>query len=213
MDFITSLPLSEGHDSILVIVDRLTKMAHFVATDSTINSPLLLKTILGNVFKLHGFTDEIISDRGSVFVSKFMASIQESFKIKRCLSSSYHPESDGQTERLNSTLEQYLRVFINKEQNNWSGLLPMAEIAYNYSAQPSTKFLPFNANYGFHPKFLLCDSLLSVPAAINVLDNLKGVKESLLINLKKAKSDAKIYADKNVALLALTCCCPARIFK
>lgn len=107
MDFIEELPTSNSYNSILVVVDRFTKMAHFIPTFTTANSRDLANIVIRHVFTKHGIPDDIISDRGAKFVSKFWQRVCSSLGILRKLSSAYHPQTDGQTERVNSVLEQY----------------------------------------------------------------------------------------------------------
>ena len=157
MDFVTGLPVStnwkgETYDSILVIVDRLTKMVHYEPVKVTIDAPGLAEVIIDVVVRHHGLPDSIVSDRGSVFTSKFWSSLCYFLGIKRRLSTAFHPQTDGQTERQNSTMEAYLRAFVNYEQNDWARLLPMAEFAYNNAKNTSTGYIPFELNCGFHPR-------------------------------------------------------------
>ena len=156
MDFVTGLPVStnwkgETYDSILVIVDRLTKMVHYEPVKVTIDAPGLAEVILDVVVRHHGLPDSIVSDRGSLFTSKFWSSLCYFLGIKRRLSTAFHPQTDGQTERQNSTMEAYLRAFVNFEQNDWARLLPMAEFAYNNAKNASTGHTPFELNCGYHP--------------------------------------------------------------
>jgi transposase InsO family protein len=113
MDFITDLPLSKGFDAILTVVDRFTKMTHFLPCKKTFTSQETTNLVLRDVFKHHGLPDEVISDRGPQFIAKFWTHLLEMLRIPRKLSSSYHPQTDGETERTNQTLEQYLCCFIN----------------------------------------------------------------------------------------------------
>ena len=131
MDFIEGLPTSDGFDTILVVVDRLTKMAIFIPTTKEASAPELAYLFLQNVFAKHGVPADIVSDRGKHFVSRFWASLCSLLKIKSNLSTAYHPETDGQTERINQKIEQYLRLFINYHQTDWVNWLPTAEFAYN----------------------------------------------------------------------------------
>jgi hypothetical protein len=100
----------------------------------------------------HGIPDDIITDRGTQFVNRFWERVCSHMSIDQRLSTAFHPQTDGQTERQNQTMEQYLRAFINYEQDNWVSLLPLAEFAYNNSVHASTKRTPFEANYGYHPR-------------------------------------------------------------
>ena len=151
MDFIEQLPDSSGSTAILVVVDRLSKQCIFVPTTDTITAPGLAKLFLLHVFSKHGVPSHITSDRGSEFVSHFFRSLGKALDIRLHFTSGYHPEGDGQTERMNQTLEQYLRVYCNYQQDNWSELLPLAEFAYNNSPNATTGVSPFFANKGYHP--------------------------------------------------------------
>ena len=123
IDFVTGLSIStdckgDSYDSILVIVDWLTKMVHYELVKVTIDAPGLAKVILDVVVRHHGLPDSIVSDRGSLFISKFWLSLCYFLDIKRRLSTAFHPQTNGQTKRQNSTMEAYLRAFINFEQND-----------------------------------------------------------------------------------------------
>jgi hypothetical protein len=131
MDFITDLSSSKAFDSIFVVVDRLTKMAHFVPCNKTVIGEETARLFMNNIYKYHGFPDDIISNRGSQFTSKFWQSIFKILKVKIKLSSAYHSQTDGQTERVNQVLEQYLHCTINYHQDNWTELLLLAEFTYN----------------------------------------------------------------------------------
>jgi hypothetical protein len=151
MDFIEKLPASSGFTSILVIVDRLSKQGIFVPTYDTITSAQLATLFVLHVFSKHGVPSHVTSDRGSEFVSHFFRSLGKALDMKLHFTSGYHPEGDGQTERTNQTLEQYLRAYCNYQQDNWSELLPLAEFAYNNAPSATTGISPFYANKGYHP--------------------------------------------------------------
>ena len=153
----TGLPLyadwkGDSYNSILVIIDRLTKMVHYEPVKVIINIPGLAEVIIDVVVRHHGLPDSIISDREAIFTSKFWSSLCYFLGIKQRLSTAFHPQTDGQTERQNSTMEAYLRAFVNFEQNDWARLLPMAEFAYNNAKNASTGHTPFELNCGFHPR-------------------------------------------------------------
>src|SRR3984957_11959692 len=131
IDFIDQLPSSSGYTSILVIVDRLTKHAIFIATHDTIMSTQLAELFVIHVFSKHGVPAHVTSNRGPEFVSHFFRSLRKALNMKLHFTSGYHPEGDGQTERTNQTLEQYLHMYCNYQQDNWKGLLPLAEFAFN----------------------------------------------------------------------------------
>ncbi|MBW0555259.1 hypothetical protein O181_094974, partial [Austropuccinia psidii MF-1] len=153
MDFITQLPLSNSFDSILVIVDRFSKMAVFIPTMSSITSLDLAHLFIKNIFSKHGLPSSIVSDRGSLFVSSFWTNLCQQLKISRYLSIAYHPETDGQEERVNQILKQYLWRYVNYHKDNWNTWLPLAEFSYNNSDHSSTKQSPFFTIYRRDPQF------------------------------------------------------------
>ena len=150
MDFIEKLPMSNGSDTILVIIDRLTKQSIFIPTIDTIMSPMLAKLFVLHVFSKHGVPSHVTSNHGTEFVSTFFRSLSKVLDMKLHFTSGYHPEGDGQTEHANQTLEQYLQVYCNYQQSNWSDLLPIAEFAYNNAPNAMTGLSPFYANKGYH---------------------------------------------------------------
>jgi len=111
-DFITKLPLAQGYDAILVVVDQLTKMAHFVPTTERTSTEGLARLFRDNIWKLHGLPDSIISDRGPQFAVGIMKELNHMLGIETKLLTAFHPQTDGQTERMNQELEQYLQMFI-----------------------------------------------------------------------------------------------------
>ena len=160
MDFIEKLPSSSGFDTILVIVNWLTKQAIFIPAHNTITSTDLARLFVLHMFSKHGVSSHVTSDRGSEFVSNFFQSLGTALDMRLHFTSGYHPESDGQTERMNQTLEQYLCVYCNYQQDNWSELLPLMEFAYNNALSATTGVSPFFANKGYHPNITVhpeCD--------------------------------------------------------
>jgi len=146
-DFITKLPLAQGYDTILVVCDCFSKMAHFIATMEKMLVEGLAKLFWDHIWKLHGLPESIISDRGVQFAAGMMKELNNLLGIQTKLSTAYHPQMDRQTERINQELEQYLRVFIDHRQEQWLDWLGTAEFAYNNKIHAATKTLPFKANY------------------------------------------------------------------
>ncbi|MBW0462885.1 hypothetical protein O181_002600 [Austropuccinia psidii MF-1] len=144
MDFITQLPLSKSFDSILVAVERFSKMAIFIPAYGKITALDLAQIFINYVFLKHGLPASIVSDRGSLFVSSFGTQLCKHLKISRDLSTAFHPETDGQTERVNQILKQYLWMYVRYHQDYWHTWLPLAEFAYNNSEHSSTKQSPFS---------------------------------------------------------------------
>ncbi|SOV06442.1 uncharacterized protein UDID_17465 [Ustilago sp. UG-2017a] len=181
MDLIEQLPPSSGFTAILVVVDRLTKMAIFVPTTNELDAPELAKLFLCHVYSKHGLPTSIVLDRGSEFTSHFWCSLSTLLGIETHFSSAYHPQLDGQTERINQVLEQFLCGYSNHLQTDWSDLLPLAEFSYNNAEHASTQLTPFFANYGYHPRFSFDNtdpaSLALFPAARSYTDQLKQLHE------------------------------------
>nr|AAX96295.1 retrotransposon protein, putative, Ty3-gypsy sub-class [Oryza sativa Japonica Group]ABA91783.1 retrotransposon protein, putative, Ty3-gypsy subclass [Oryza sativa Japonica Group] len=149
MDFITGLPrTSSGHDSIWVVVDRLTKVAHFIPVHTTYTGKRLAELYLSRIICLHGVPKKIVSDRGSQFTSKFWQKLQEELGTRLNFSTAYHPQTDGQTERVNQILEDMLRACALDFGGAWDKNLPYAEFSYNNSYQASLQMAPFEALYG-----------------------------------------------------------------
>ena len=151
-DFITKLPLAQGYDSILVVVDRLTKMVHFIPTMEKTSAEGLARLFRDNVQKLHGLPESIISDRRPQFVAGLIRELNGMLEIKSKLLTAFHPQTDGQTERVNQELEQYLRMFIDHRQEQWPEWLGTAEFVYNNKTDSSTKTSPFKVNYRQDPR-------------------------------------------------------------
>jgi transposase InsO family protein len=151
MDFITDLPESEGCQTIWVVVDRFTRMAHFVGLKEK-TAAAVARQFVNHIWKPHGLPDDIVSDRDTAFTSKFWKEVMNFLGIKQRMSTAFHPQTDGQTERVNQVLEAYLREYCSYEQDDWMELLPLAEYAYNNSFSTATGLSPFYANYGYHAR-------------------------------------------------------------
>ncbi|CDJ36108.1 Similar to Transposon MAGGYgagandpolgenehomologues, related [Eimeria mitis] len=152
LDFITDLPLTpRGHDCILVIVDSLSKIAHFIPTKKSASTADTIELLADRLIRYHGFPDVLISDRDPRFQSQIWQQLCQRFHIKRAMSSPYRPQSDGQTERVNRTLEKMLLTYIQTDERGWERLLPALELAYNTTSHSSTKVSPFEVMIGQNP--------------------------------------------------------------
>eukprot|EP00253_Pinus_taeda_P002216 PITA_02216 len=151
MDFITSLPKSDNKSVIMVVVDRLSKYAHFCTLPHPFTPTLVALALMDQIFKLHGMPTSIVSDRDPTFTSKFW---QELFKLQGIqlqLSTAYHPQTNGQTEAVNKCLETYLRCFTSERQHQWVQWLPLVEWWYNTNYHEATMMTPYEVVYGQLP--------------------------------------------------------------
>jgi hypothetical protein len=199
MDFIVGLPrTAKGYDSIWVIVDRLTKIAHFLPVKTYYPVLTYVELIIARFLSLLGIPKTIVLDRGPQFVSKFWEELHKSLGTKLLHISAYHPQTSGQTERVNQILEDMLRACVLEIPQKWDECLPLAEFSYNNSYQESIKMTPFEALYGRR-----CRTSLnwSEPDERYFLrpDMVKETEEKvqrIIHNLKKAQARQKSYADK-----------------
>ena len=205
MDLITALPPTRsGNTAIVVFVDRLSKMAHFVATVTTIGAAGMAKLFLNNVFRLHGMPEELVSDRDPRFTSVFWSELCMLLGTKRSMSTAYHPQTDGQTERMNRVLEDMLRHFCHPDQTDWDEHLACAEFAVNNAFQSSVQETPFMINFGQHPStpatIVKTDGLAQSrgknPAAKQWVAEMQQRISMAKDNLNRAQQRMKFYADK-----------------
>jgi hypothetical protein len=154
MDFVEGLPKSQGKEVILVVVDMMKKLAHFIAPSHPYTTHSVAEAFIANIFKLHG---PLLHDIHYPFMGRNM----KSMKVKLKLSSAYHPQTNGQSERVNHCLEYYLRCMVFQEPKKWEAWLPLAEWWYNTSYHTTLKVSPFQALYGYPPPML---SEFSIPS-------------------------------------------------
>ena len=190
MDWIADLPESNGYTQIWVIVDRFTKMAHLIPLPTKVTAKDIAKIFLKEIWKHHVLPTDIVSDRDTKITSHFWQVLMDLLGIKTKLSTAFHPETDGQTDRVNQTSEQYLRHYCSWKQDDWDDLLPMAEFACNSAKSKTTGISPFEANYWMLPK-QSWEPLNKTPY-INPASKLlktvwKGIWERLRENILKAQ--------------------------
>jgi hypothetical protein len=153
MDLITDLPRSEGYDSILTIVDQgCSKAAKFIPCNKTIDAEGVAQEYLRHLVPWFGIPKWVISDRDPRFMSKFSQTLCNNLGIQQNLSTAFHPRTDGQTERMNAWVEQYLRCWTTGRQNNWAKFLAMAEYAHNSWKHEVTKLSPHRMLFGIEPQ-------------------------------------------------------------
>ncbi|XP_026396413.1 uncharacterized protein LOC113291049 [Papaver somniferum] len=197
MDFIDGLPISNRKSVILVIVERLTKYAHFIALQHPYTAASMAQEFLTNVFKLHGLPSSIVSDRDKMFTINFWQDLFKSLGTELNLSTSYYPQTDGQTERVNACLENYLRCICGHKPSNWSQCLALVEWWYNTSYHRGLKISPFQVLYGYVPPHMAfpTTATTSVDAVESYLKERATMIELLKESLGKAQERMKLYAD------------------
>ena len=197
VDFITKLPVVAGKDAVLVVYDRLSKMTHFVATTEGTSVEGLARLFQDNVWKLHGLPESVVSDRGPQFTAELTRELNRMLGIKTKLSTVFHSQTDGQTERMNQELEQYLWFFVEHRQKDWPEWLAVAEFAINNKVHTATKVSPFMANYG---KELRMGGDIrrkgKVESATEFVERIKKVHEKAEAALRKTQEEMKRYVDK-----------------
>lgn len=199
LDFIDGLPLSFGKSVILVVVDRLTKAAHFIALAHPYTSSSVAQSFLDNIFKLHGMPRFIVSDRDAVFLSEFWRELFSLQGVALNMSSAYHPQSDGQTEIVNRCVETYLRCMCGDRPHLWSKWLPLAEYWYNTNYHTSIQTTPYEAVYGqappVHLPYLPGESKIAVVA--KCLQDREDMLLMLKFHLFRAQHRMQQFADQH----------------
>jgi len=196
-DFITKLLLAYGYDTILVICDCFSKMAHFVATTEKTSAEGLAKLFRDHIWKLHGLLESIISDRGVQFTAGMMKELNNLLGIQTKLSIAYYPQTDGQMERVNQELEQYLRVFIDHRQEQWPDWLGTVEFVYNNKIHTATKTSSFKVNYGQNLRMGFEERRKGkYEAAGKFVKKMKKIQEKAKAALGKAQEEMKKFTDK-----------------
>jgi hypothetical protein len=196
VDLISGLPDSHGFDAIWVAVDRLSKRIHVAPTTGEVDSIGVARLFRDHVWRNHGLPEQIISDRGTQFISKFTRELNRLLGIKTSPSTAYHPETDGQTERVNMELEQYLRVFTNHRQDDWAEWLPLAEFTYNNRIHSSTRRTPFEVDSGQHPRIgVEPHRTTKVEAVEEFIDRIGKIREEAQSALRQAAEDMARFHD------------------
>jgi hypothetical protein len=189
MDFILGLPRTKrGRDSVFVVVDRFSKMAHFIACHKTNDASHIADLFFKEIVRLHGMPRTIVSDWDAKFLSYFWKTLWGKLGSKLLFSTTCHPQTDGQTEAVNRTLSSLLRAIIKKNLKTWEDCLPHVEFAYNRSIHSATNFSPFEMVYGFNPLSPL--DLTSLPLSERV--NLDGKKKAEFIKMIHEKARLNI---------------------
>ena len=182
------------------MVDKLTKLVHFIATTTDVTATQLADRFFNEVVRHHGVPKVLVSDRDSRFTSLFWNALWKQLGTKLAMSTAFHPQTDGQTERANRTLEEMLRAYVDFDQKDWDRYLIHAEIACNNAPQTSTGESPFYLNYGQHPLLPLnmaVDTPSNNPAAADRIKIMKEAIDQAKINLHSAQQRQIHYANQN----------------
>ena len=202
MDFVVALPRTiRGKDAVMVVVDRFSKMAHFIPCTKTSDARHIAKLYFEEIIRLHGIPQSIVSDRDSKFLSNFWTSLWTMMGTKLLFSTAYHPQTDGQTEVTNRTLGNILRTLVKKNTKDWDEKLAHAEFAYNRCPSMTTKYSPFECVYGFNP--LTPTTLVCLPLqdrgtwnAEKQLTTAQQIHAQVQQNIMHANEKYKQHADK-----------------
>ena len=200
IDFVGPLPLSENRngafDMICVVIDQLTSMVHLVPTRQTYGAAEIAEVVFEHVYKLHGLPERIISDRDTLFTSTFWRRLHELLGTELRLSSAYHPQSDGATERANRTMTQMLRQCVRPDQTDWVQRLPAVELAMNTARSETTGFSPFYLNYGQMPRSLVWSGESEYPGVRKFAQRMKEAIMSAHDAIISARVGQVVHANK-----------------
>jgi RNase H-like domain found in reverse transcriptase/Reverse transcriptase (RNA-dependent DNA polymerase)/Integrase zinc binding domain/Chromo (CHRromatin Organisation MOdifier) domain len=200
MDFITGLPVAPDsrNDSIFVICDRLTKLVQFIPCKITLTAKDCVNLLLSKwVEQMAGMPLSIVSDRDARFTSRLWTEFMHIWQVDKKMSTAFHPQTDGQTERMNRTLEEMLRSVINPTMDNWEELLPRVQYAYNDSVHTSTGKTPFMAAYGHEPRSVLTPSVtIKHPEVLELTEVMANITKEVRSAMAKAQERQASYADQ-----------------
>ena len=199
VDLIGELPEAGGYNAIAVFIDHFTKRLRLIPTHMSLTSEGMAKMYRDKIFPIHGLPRKITHDRGPQFHSRYMKEIYKLIGIEGNYTTAYHPQTNGQTERMNQEIEHYLRLYINYKQNDWHEWLPICEFVYNDRVHSATKVTPFFADMGRHPYKGTQPKPVyqsNVQSAQDFANSLTKVQDEVGAALKKAAEDMSKYYDK-----------------
>ncbi|MCO5559340.1 hypothetical protein L7F22_012937 [Adiantum nelumboides] len=198
MDFVTGLPTVAGYDFVYVVVDMLTKVAHSMPFKTTYTASDISRVFIKEISRLHGLPKRIINDRDTKFTSK-LTSLFQAIRTQLCFSTTYHPQTDGQIERVNQVIEDILKVYYSQEPRKWVQYLPLVEYAYNSFDHRSIGMSPFKALYGQEciAPLNFSDPTIKVEASKQMLDEMEAQTKAIRKDIQAAQGRQKHYVDKD----------------
>uniref|UniRef100_A0A3P9HJC4 Gypsy retrotransposon integrase-like protein 1 n=1 Tax=Oryzias latipes TaxID=8090 RepID=A0A3P9HJC4_ORYLA len=197
MDFVTGLPVSRGHTTVLTVVDRFSKMVRFIALPRLPSAKGTAEVIMNQIVRYHGFPKDIVSDRGPQFISRFWKEFCRLIGATVSLTSGYHPESNGQTERLNQQLETGLRCLVSQNPSTWSRHLIWVEYAHNTLPTSATGVSPFKCVFGYEPPlFSALEPEVAVPSVHALVRRCRRVWAAARQVLVQQQNRVKAAADR-----------------
>lgn len=192
MDFVTGLPPSIGKTVVLTVVDRLSKMVHFIAMPKLPSAKETAEFMIFNVFRIHGFPKDVVSDRGPQFILRFRKEFCSLLGATVSLSSGFHPQTNGQSERLNQELETDFRITASQNPDTWSQKLVWVEFAHNSLPSASTGLSPFHIVHSHEPSlFPTIDLESSLPSALALVRRCRRTWEQVCQNLQCGIQEAR----------------------
>ncbi|CAN6249028.1 unnamed protein product [Urochloa humidicola] len=199
MDFVEGLPQSGGKNCVLVVVDKFSKFAHFIPLKHPFTASSVASVFMQEVYRLHGMPKVIISDRDRVFTNQLWKALFALAQVQLSMSSSYHPQSDGQTERVNQCMETFLRCFVHACPSKWVDWIYLAEYWYNTSWHSALGFSPFEVLYGYAPRHFGLDTSVAcpVPSLSDWIQERTTMTMLVQQHLNRAQQRMKSQADKN----------------
>jgi len=197
VDFVVELPSSSGHDAVMTVVDSVSKRVHFIPTHMTVTAEGATRLFLHQVWKLHSLLKCVISDCRPQFIACFTKELYHLLGIKLASSTAWHPQTNGQMEHVNQELDQYLRLFVNKKQDDWYNLLPTAEFQHNNHVHSATQQPPFFLDTGWLPcmGFKLQQNPSGLETVNEFMERMRMAIEEAKSVICKAQDDVKKYYD------------------
>jgi len=202
VDFVVELPESSGHDAVMTVVDAVSKRVHFIPMHTTVTAEGAARLFLHHVWKLHGLPKRVVSNRGPQFVALFTKELCRLLGIRISSSTAWHPQTDRQTERVNQELDQFLRLFVNKRQDDWYDLLPIAEFQHNNHVHSATQQPPFLLDTGRIPRmgFELRQDSSSLETVNEFTKRMESATEEAKSAICKAQEDMTRYYNRRRSL-------------